>query len=262
MENKAVVMRESQPMEVARPVNIEDLLRAATERGKDGVEVMERLMTIRRELNAEQAKHQYDTSMAAFQAECPAIQRRRKGAQGSYKFAPIEDIAPVVKPLLQKHGFSFSIDTPPDVDDKGVTAIFELRHKGGHTEQRRFRVPLDTRASMMNAPQQFGAACSYAKRYAMVNALGIVIEGEDNDAWSQVKPQGPSSVASPDASVDKYRKELWELMNPVRGPVNAWDEANQYLWDNALIHDDEVAPKFTEARFKEVIAKVKGKLRV
>lgn len=247
---------------LARPsVDIESLLRSAADKGKDGVEVLERLMAIRLQLNQESSKQAYDEAFAAFQAECPPIQKKKAGYKGSYNYAPLEDIIPIVQPLLRKHGFSFSVDTPIENDDKGVTAIFELRHKAGHSEQKRFRVPLDTRATLMNAPQQFGAACSYAKRYVLVNALGILTADEDLDGMAQrSKPAGPSKIAADDLTVEEYRKQLWALLKPVRGPMVSWDEANEWLFSKGCIKNDEKAPNFTVARFKEVLESAKGKL--
>lgn len=260
MENLSVIRQEEN--RVARPaVDIESLLRSAADKGKDGVEVLERLMAIRLQLNQESSKQAYDEAFAAFQAECPPIQKKKAGYKNSYNYAPLEDIIPIVQPLLRKHGFSFSVDTPADQDDKGVTAIFELRHKAGHSEQKRFRVPLDTRATLMNAPQQFGAACSYAKRYVLVNALGILTADEDLDGMAnRPKPQGPSSVAPDNSALKSLASELWTLLKPVRGPEQNWTQANQWLWDNAAIPDECEAPHLTTEQFKSAIAKTKSKI--
>ena len=39
---------------------------------------MERLVAVRRELNAEAAKRAFDDALAAFQAECPVVAKGRK----------------------------------------------------------------------------------------------------------------------------------------------------------------------------------------
>lgn len=257
-DNLSVIRQEEN--RVARPaVDIESLLRSAADKGKDGVEVLERLMAIRLQLNQESSKQAYDEAFAAFQAECPPIQKKKAGYKGSYNYAPLEDIIPIVQPLLRKHGFSFSVDTPADQDDKGVTAIFELRHKAGHSEQKRFRVPLDTRATLMNAPQQFGAACSYAKRYVLVNALGILTADSDLDGMTSIKPKGPSSVAPERADTRPLVTELWGILKSIRGTEQNWDLANQFCWDEMILSSEEALPDISADRLKSVISKAKQK---
>src|SRR5437764_477003 len=58
-----------------------------------GVEALERLLAMRRELKQERAKEEYDRAMAAFQADCPTIVKTKEvktsGGQVAYRYAPI-----------------------------------------------------------------------------------------------------------------------------------------------------------------------------
>ena len=141
---------------------------------------------MRRELQAEWAKRRFDEAMAAFQADCPIIEKTKKvdftskrtGTRTFYSYAPLEGIIKQVKGLLAKHGFSYTIDTQNT--ETRIVSVIKVRHVDGHTETTRFEVPID-KDSYMNAQQQYGSASTFSKRYAFCNAFGILTGDEDND---------------------------------------------------------------------------------
>lgn len=160
---------------------------------KAPIDVLERLLAMRTQLKAEVAKEAFDAAMADFQGECPVIERRKeggktKGGEVAYMYAPLEHILPVVRPLLQKHGFSytFKTETKPAVR---VTCI--VKHKMGHSEESTMESPLGTKTPVMSDSQVTAAAVTFNKRYAFINAFGIVIGGEDNET------KLPQSQATP-----------------------------------------------------------------
>jgi hypothetical protein len=71
------------------------------------VETMERLLAMRRELRAEWAKEEFDKAMAAFQAECPIIDKSSKVSFGTtrYSYAALDEIVKEVKGFCQKRVF-------------------------------------------------------------------------------------------------------------------------------------------------------------
>src|SRR3954464_1487494 len=79
------------------------------------VETMEKLLAMRKELQAEWAKRRFDEAMAAFQAACPIIEKTKKVdftskrtiQRTTYSYAPLEAIIKQVKEPLAKHGFSY-----------------------------------------------------------------------------------------------------------------------------------------------------------
>ena len=243
--------------------DIESLLRFAVEKGAS-VETIERMMAVRRELRAERAKEAFDSALAAFQSECPIIEKRKivmnkDGRSIRYKFSPLDDIITQVKALLQRHGFSYSLDTV--VEPGWVKAICKITHQGGHFQLSEFKVPIDPDA-FMTQQQKFAAANTFAKRYSFCNGFGIMTGDEDIDGASgeKQKPAGPSSKAPENVSTKPLADELWEVLKSVRGDLPNWNAVNQFLWDETVIHDDEKAPNFTPARFREVITKAKAKL--
>lgn len=151
------------------------------------VETMERLLAMRRDLKAEWAKEQFDKALSAFQGECPVIGKnklvdfssKRTGGNTRYKYAPLDSIISQVKSLLTKYGFSYTFDT--QVENMHTINLCKVTHKDGHSETGKFEVPID-QGAFMNEQQKFGSANTFGKRYAFLNAFGILTGDEDDDS--------------------------------------------------------------------------------
>jgi hypothetical protein len=133
--------------------------------------------------------------MAAFQAECPIIEKTSQVAFGTthYSYAALDEIVRAVKGLLAKNGFSYTFDTQKT--DKTITTFCKVKHKAGHMEVSQAEIDIDTN-SKMNISQKDGAANSYGKRYAFCNAFGILTGDEDTDANTQTG-SAPIGAAEP-----------------------------------------------------------------
>lgn len=137
----------------------------------------------------------------------------------------MEDIVEQVKPLLQKHGFSYSLTA--ETKDSSVLAICTITHRLGHSEKSEFRVPVDPQA-FMNEQQKFASAYTYAKRYAFCNAFGILTADEDMDARiEKEKPEGPAKATE--------KTRIWWI-NSIQ---DIRREATQFAIDRAWIMPDE-----------------------
>jgi hypothetical protein len=181
-------------------INPHALIAAAIQKGLP-MEQLQRLLDMRRELEAERAKKLFLTALSGFQAACPVIEKRRvvheKNSQEvRYVYAPIEAIAKVVSPILKD--FGLSVTALPEQQLEGWVGVsYQVHHEGGHTGAPvGFRVPIDAKA-YMSAPQKVAAALTFARRYAFCLALNIVLGGEDNDAnWED---DAPPAISEPQA---------------------------------------------------------------
>lgn len=163
-------------------LSVEALLSQAVEKGLP-VETLEKLLAMRKELNAEFAKKAFDEAMAKFQGDCPTIQKTKevktKSGIIAYKYAPIETIVDQVRELLKDNGFSYS--TRVVTEPGGVKATCIVKHYAGHVEEYEMAVPLGNKTDIMSNSQVVAAATTFAKRYAFCNAFGIMTGDEDNE---------------------------------------------------------------------------------
>lgn len=233
------------PMPPARQEPM-DLLAMAVQKGNVDVGTLERLMVVRKEMLAEQAKTAYYDALAAFQAECPIILRSREGHENRYRYAPLEVIVKQVTPFLTKHGFSHQEDGV--VTEGWVEAVVTVTHRSGHQETKRFKVPSNSNAGM--SPQQkYGAAMTYATRYAFCAAFGIRTADRDTDC-------------PPDAtqSVTELTKQLWEICRPIRGSANNWDLARQWLIEACNMDPAKKVKDLSVAELQQLIKDAKQRM--
>jgi hypothetical protein len=170
---------------VANEALIERFMTLALEKDAK-LEAIQEIVKMRNQLRAEQAKELFDNAMAAFQSTCPTIQKTKevrnkpeKGGGLRYKYAPLDSIISQVRELLSMHGFSYRVET--EVKENLVLVTCVVTHSFGHSQTSSFSVPID-KESYMTDQQRFGAALTFAKRYAFCNAFGIMTGDEDTDA--------------------------------------------------------------------------------
>src|SRR3990167_1376134 len=105
------------PAVIEKSLNPQALIMQAIEKGVS-IEILNGLFDLQKRVNDEKAAQAYREAMSGFQAECPIIAKKRevrnkpeKGGGLRYKYAPIEDIGIIIKPLLQKYGLSYNSKT-------------------------------------------------------------------------------------------------------------------------------------------------------
>jgi hypothetical protein len=247
-------LQKSEPREVATvpAFNIESIFQLAIE--KHGTaETLEKLMGIRRELNAEASKKGFDQAMAAMQSEMPVIVKRKSGAKNAYKYAPLDDIVQQVQPLLHKHGFSFTVTS--EVEKDWVKAICKVTHSGGHSDASEFKCPVDARNPMMNDPQRYAGSLTFCKRYAFCNAFGILTGDEDNDGTTKPKANVPAPQGG---DVATLKKQLWELTAKIHGGDK--NALRQFCVDDCGVDPETPLEELTAKQLESVIFIAKKKV--
>lgn len=181
-KDKALVIEQK---EVVQPNSSNNLIEMALKNNVN-VETLERLVALKEKTDAQFAKNEFIRAMAEFQKSCPVIEKKKKvkDKQGKdrYSFAPIDEIVSQVKELISQSGLSYTIKITND--DKTLTATCIVTHIAGHSEESSFVVPIGSEEYMTEV-QKFGARATFAKRYAFINAFGIMTGDEDNDANTQ-----------------------------------------------------------------------------
>lgn len=227
-----------------------DLLRMAVEKGNVDVQTLERLMVVRKEILAETAKRDFFDALAAFQSECPIILRSRAGHENRYNYAPLERIVKDVTPYLTKHGFSHQEDGV--VTEGWVEAIVTVTHRGGHREEKHFKVPAESKAGM--SPQQkYGAAMTYATRYAFCAAFGIRTADRDSDCAAGA--EGPEVIFG-------LKAMLWKVLTKhnIVASGQTWDTARQFFVDENLLDDSTPLSELDSAGWRKLLAATTKKL--
>ena len=113
-------------------------------------------------------------ALSKFQSE---IENPKNTADNPFfksKYAPLNDVLNVVRPLLSKHGLS--VIQSPGGDGQNISINTMLIHESG--EWIEFD-PLVLKAEKMT-PQGAGSAVTYGRRYSISAVLGISSEDDDD----------------------------------------------------------------------------------
>jgi hypothetical protein len=207
---------------MAVPLDAQSLISQAVASGA-GIETLERLVALAKDVRAEEAKRAWHRAMAAFQRDCPAIKRSetakietRGGGSYSYTYAPLGEIMATILPVMGPLGLTVSYRTR--FDGGRVIAAAIISHEEGHSENSgEVSMPIGAGATGANPAQCVGISSTYAKRYALLAVLGLSPE-DDPDAEAQQKkpveqPKRKSEQAPPsgDATAGLWAGKVVDL---------------------------------------------------
>jgi len=181
--------------------SVDSFIQQAIE-SKASVETLERLFTLHKEVKAEQAKQAFVEALTKFQASCPVIEKKKKvlnkdGRTVRYIYAPIDSVVEQIKKPLSKNNLSYRWEVERKESEKisHMKVSCKLTHILGHSENSDFEIPIID-SQFMSQPQSYATAQSYAKRYTLLNVLGIATADEDTDATDTGKDKGPKDIKS------------------------------------------------------------------
>ena len=191
-ENRQLARVESGAL--ARPQeapSVGQMLAAVIEKGvtSENVAAIEKLVGLYERMEDRNAEKAFAASFVELQHEMRGV-RATKPVPGNdgmvrYKFAPFEDIMAEVGPRLKAHGFTVTFST--DFAEGRLIKSCTLQHVGGHSKTNKFAVRIGSGPPKATETQADGAASTYAKRFALCDALNILIE-KDSDARAEGGP--------------------------------------------------------------------------
>jgi hypothetical protein len=173
----------------------------ATDVGK-----LELLIRLQREIIADDARLQYARAMRAAQADMMPILRTAQNTSTNSRYAPLEVIDAVIRPIYTRHGFAMEFNSEPV--DGGVRLICEVTHTpGGHTKTRHLEAALDAVGPQGRANktpvQALVSSTTYLRRTLTCMVWNLALTNEDMDGNA---PRNDGRLT------ERQVEELWELM--------------------------------------------------
>lgn len=133
-------------------------------------------------------------ALAMAQAE---VENATKNAQNPHlknKYANLEGVLEVAKPVLAKYGLAV-VTVPGPMDEQGMQAFestLSWEADDGTEDEKSFSF---TMPLQKKDPQGVGSAITYARRYALACWMNITQEDDDGNAAS--KPRAPKPAPEP-----------------------------------------------------------------
>lgn len=227
-----------------------DLIAAAATDSRVDATKLQALFGLKQQVEADEARKQFVAAFSAMAAEMPRVSKdgkidkiTKEGVnKGTIPFATWENVDAVIRPILQKFGFSLSFRTRMDSTGEIMTAV--LAHVGGHSETSETRVKPDAGPGR-NDTQAWGSGRSYTKRYLTLDLLNIVTVKQDDDgrAAGHISEQQANSIYDFIAELelpDARRKSLLKMFH-----VGAVEEIQTHQLDAvmALLRQEQALKK-------------------
>lgn len=200
------------PVELENPIavatkQVVSLMSTALSNPKLDVRKMREIMDMQMDAMRFQSEISFNRAMVACQALIPHIKANCENKHTKSKYANLEAIDTVVRPIISAHGFSLNFNTE-QVDARHVRVICTVRHIDGHKEPFAMVGELDD-GGMKGTPnktgiQAAGSSTSYLVRYLIKLIFHVIIIGEDNDGNKNGQGK-PKSDAFADAAADERR---------------------------------------------------------
>ncbi len=145
-------------------------------------------------------------ALSKFQAEVENPKNTQDNPFYKSKYAPLQDVLNIARPLLSKHGLS--VLQHPSGDGVNISINTMLLHESG--EWIEFE-PLLLKADKAT-PQGAGSAITYGRRYALSAVLGIASEDDDDANAFEDKPkQSTNKPNTPKSLSDAQVKRLYAI---------------------------------------------------
>lgn len=198
-----------------------DFLTLAIERGVDA-DALEKLVALHERLEDRKAEQAFNESLQQFQQRVPVIPHNRNVSFGkgkaAYSYATFDHIEKTIKELRSELGLSYTFTTRTIDGEKNAVCI--LRHRDGYQIESFFPINLDPEARM-NATQRVASATTYAKRYALIQALGITTADTDDDAYLAGQSQRRQLAGEPTKSdYNELKRQWWDLFADKNSPIS------------------------------------------
>lgn len=151
------------------------------------VGALEKYMQLRREEEDRQAKRLFDENFAVMQGKYKPVERTREVWDREHKnvirkYAALDDILLIYAPIIASHGFSYHWNEEAVADKPDMKRVFCVVAGFGYERSGYIDIPIMEGNSFTNAAQQSGSSTGYGKRLSFINAFGVIIKDEDNDA--------------------------------------------------------------------------------
>jgi hypothetical protein len=177
-DSQALTAREPQELAVATPaISSLTILEAAVRGGinKDNVEVVERLVALRRDELREESKAAFAIAFFQLRKTMPEIyadkQAKDKGGNVVYTYCSEEEISRMLEPHLFTHGFTMLFGQR--AEDSRTVAIVTLIHERGHQETREYSVRSGATNAMKDATAADAGSTTTAWRHLIIKMFGL-----------------------------------------------------------------------------------------
>ena len=193
------------------------------------------------ETSADTAK--LDAALAKAQGEIEAASKDKTNPAFKSRYADLTAIWGACRPALAKHAISVT-QWPVHSEDGRLHMITRIAH-GGEWIKAHFSIPVTKQD-----PQGYGSATTYAKRFTLAAALGVVADEDDDGNAASSRPTPPHAKAEPAKPAESLADTILRRFNEAES-ATAFEELAQRArakWSQLSTGDKARVSNAIEAR--------------
>lgn len=184
-----------------------------------------------------------DAALAKAQGEIEAAAKDKVNPAFRSKYADLSSVWAAIRPALSKHGIAIT-QWPIHSEDGRLHIVTRLAHDGEWIRAH-FSIPVQKQD-----PHGYGSATTYAKRFSLAAAVGVVADDDDdgnaasNKRSDATAPAMPSVNGTPGASKAGSRAAYEKMIASIRNTatLRALDD-----WYKANVADiDKLPPEWLD----------------
>ena len=177
---------------------------------------------------------EFAKALRAAQADMPKVERSAQGQVGtrSYQYAPLDVVLPAALKLLNENGLS--VCQMVSHNEHGGTLTTMLMHDSG--EYIAADQPLHL---VQDTPQAQGSAITYARRYAIMAAIGMVAE-EDDDGHAATKAKAKAAPRASGGAIKAAPAQGAAVASNSGRPMKAAYPGECYICGNRIAKGEDM----------------------
>ena len=222
MENalQTVKQNEIQKIEASSPMAMAAQLCKA---GEIAPAQLKELLDIQLTWEANEANKAYSSDFAEVQSKVGAVIKTKDNSQTDSRYAGLEDVLKMVKPIYTEHGFSVVFYEGETDKKDNIRICADVQHKMGHKQTYHLDLEVDDKGmrGTKNKTSIHGIASSvsYARRYLTCMIWNIPTQDDDGNAAGK-KPTPEPPTPEPPRPVKKnieVLNKIAEILKPSEG---------------------------------------------
>jgi hypothetical protein len=181
------------------------------------------LLEERAKIERQRQQAAYFHALAGAQSEMNQVARDRGNDYTKSRYATLDALDGVSRPVYTKYGLALSFSTLPPTQPNHVRVVLTISHHEGHFEAIELEGPISSRGAQggqmaMTPIQAVGATITYLRRYLLMMVLNLVqaddpLDNDGNDRVANTKLPGngaqqPQEDLVPKPAASMSEKEL------------------------------------------------------
>jgi len=176
------------PVEPPRQITPMELIQSAIQQGA-GIDTIERLAKLQREMVEYQAKVEFNDAMHRAQDAMKPIGADAVNPQTKSKYATYAKLDKALRPIYTNEGFALSFNTTDCPIPDHVRVLCEVT-RGGYAKPYQIDMPNDGKGAkggdVMTKTHATGAGVSYGMRYLLKMIFNVAVGETDKDGNTEV----------------------------------------------------------------------------